>query len=317
MIRFIFGAVLLLLVTPIALAVRHFNKKGQYADPAIQAGAGWTGFASATVGILLALWATVRVVPANSVGIPTQFGSIGQPMESGFHFTAPWTTVHTFSTRMQESSMLGATDEGDKGKDDSIEVRGSDGYLMHVDVTIRYFIEEDNAAALFKLVGSETGIRERLVRPEVREAVRVAFAEYTAEEGYTSGREAIRSAVADDLAKRLQRYGLRLDSVAIRNVAPDATLSKAISERAAAREKALQATIDQQRQETEAQTRLEVAKTDAEAKQVAARAEAAANEIITASLSDELLRLKQIEALKDANTVYVPSDASVLIGGSR
>jgi regulator of protease activity HflC (stomatin/prohibitin superfamily) len=267
----------------------------------------------AILAVLLLGFSTVRIVPSNTVGIPTTFGSIGQAKGAGFHLTAPWTSINTFSTRVQESSMLDVLDEGDRAKKDAIEVRGSDGYQMRVDITIRYFIEEKSASALFRLVGSETGIRERLVRPEAREAVRVVFAKFTAEEGYTSQREAIRTEIEADLAKRLLKYGLRLDTVNVRNVAPDPVLASAISDRAKAREQALQAEITQKTQVTEAETRRKVAETDAKAKVIAAQGEADSNAIITASLTPELLTLKQIEALEKANTVYIPAGSQVLV----
>lgn len=272
------------------------------------------------LGLLLIVWSTVRVVPANHVGIPTEFGSIGNPLNSGFQFTTPWTDITKFSTRMQELSMLGAADDptvnNDDGRGDSIEVRGSDGYVMWSDVTVRYFIEGDSASDLFRLVGSEDGVKERLVRPEVREAVRVEFAKWTAEQGYTSERDAIREAIFADLEVRLARYGLRLDSVAVRNVAPDPVLANAISERAAARERALQATIQQGTDLTLAETRKLVAETDAAAKVAAAQGEADANRILAASITDEILMLKRIEALRDANTVYVPDGTQILVAAN-
>lgn len=326
MIRFVFGILFLVVALVAFLAARAGRRNAarkkeagrNSTDSEDMAFVGrLVGWASVGLAILLVGWSCIRVVPANHVGIPTQFGSIGAPMDSGIKFVAPWTDVNTFSTRMQESSMLGATDEGDKAKDDSIEVRGSDGYLMRVDVTARYFVQPEAASRLFRLVGSEDGIRERLVRPEVREAVRVAFAAYTAEEGYTSEREAIRALINDDLASRLEKYDLRLDSVAVRNVSPDTTLAKAISDRAAAREKALQANIEQGRLLTEAETRKKVAETDATAKIIAANAEAEANDIVAASLTPEVLQAKQIEALRDANTVYLPLGSSVIVAGTQ
>lgn len=327
--RFITGCVMLVIIFPICAIVAFALRRSAKADRS-RGGlnnyaqdkefgavvAKWAGRAFIGFGVAFIGWSTIRVVPANHVGIPTEFGNIKAPLDSGIHFVSPWTDVNLFSTRMQESSMLGAADEGDKAKDDSIEVRGSDGYKMNVDVTVRYFINQENASALFKLVGSEDGIRERLVRPEVREAVRLAFAGFTSEEGYTSQREAIRDAAQADLEKRLARYGLRLDSVAIRNVAPDAALGQAISDRAAARERALQAEIEQGRLVTEAETRRQVAEKDAEAKLIAANAEAQANDIVAASLTDAVLEAKRIEALRDANTVYVPYDSTVLVGGT-
>lgn len=38
--------------------------------------------------------------------------------------------------------------------------------------------------------------------------------------------------------------------------------------------------------------------------------------IVAASLTDAVLEAKRIEALRDANTVYVPYDSTVLVGGT-
>jgi regulator of protease activity HflC (stomatin/prohibitin superfamily) len=266
------------------------------------------------LGLLFIVWSTVRIVPANAVGIPTEVGKIQDPINSGFHFVKPWTKINTFSTRVQELSMLRAADEGDKAKDDSIEVRGSDGYKMNVDITIRYFINPASAAKLFRLYGSEDGIKQGVVRPEARESVRIAFAKFTSEEGYTNKREPISADVFADIQKRIARYGLTLDTVNLHNVAPDPTLAQAISDRAAAREKALQANIEQERLQTEAQTRLNVAKTDAETAREKAAGEADANVILADSVTPELLELKRLEALAKANTIYVPDNAQILVG---
>jgi regulator of protease activity HflC (stomatin/prohibitin superfamily) len=243
-----------------------------------------------------------------------EVGSIKDPVNSGFHVMVPWADVHTFSTRLQELSMLAAVDEGDKAKDDSVEVRGSDGYEMNVDITVRYFIEGSEASTLFRLVGSEDGVKQRLVRPDVRNRTRVAFAEFTSEEGYTSQRDKIAANLAADLTPRMAAYGLRLESVSIRNVKPDPVLAKAISDRAAAREQALQAGIEQKKLITEAETRRKVAETDARAKVIAAQGEADSNRIITQSITSDLLTLKQIEALRDANTVYIAPGTSIIVG---
>jgi regulator of protease activity HflC (stomatin/prohibitin superfamily) len=215
---------------------------------------------------------------------------------------------------MQELSMLKAADEGDKAKDDSIEVRGSDSYQMFVDVTVRYFIESPSAPSLFRLVGTEDGVKQRLVRPDVRELVRIEFTKYTAEEAYTAKRQAILDNLTASVKTDLQKYGLRLDSIAIRNVALESTLAKAIADRAAAREQALQATIEQGKQVTEAETRRKVAETDAQAKVIAAKGEADSNNILNASLTPELLQLRRIEALEKANTIYVPDNSNILVG---
>ncbi len=105
-------------------------------------------------GLLLLALACIRIVPANTVGIPTTFGSIGSPMSPGLKVVSPFTEVNTFSTRLQESTMLADVDEGDRKRDDSIEVRGSDGYAMKVDLTIRFAVRPDAASTLYRRVAT-------------------------------------------------------------------------------------------------------------------------------------------------------------------
>jgi regulator of protease activity HflC (stomatin/prohibitin superfamily) len=281
-------------------------------------------------GIFLSLfliffaWSCIKIVPANNVGIPVAFGQIGSPLDSGFHIEKPWTKVHNFSTRLQESSML-SSGEGEQGKQDSISVRGNDGYEMWVDVTIRYTIDEAIADQLFRRVGSMDGIRDRIVRPEVRESVRIVFARFTSEDGYSTKREVIARDVNTLLKERLNVYGVNLDSAVIRSVDPDQTLKNAISQRAAAREKSLQAEIEQDRQVTESETRKQVAERDAtalttkaqgeaDAKRIAAQGEADSNKKVSESLTPEILRQLQIEALKNGTVYVVPDGGNFVLG---
>lgn len=282
---------------------------------------GWVLLFLAVLGIGTSV---IRVVPANSVGIPVNFGSIGKPMGSGPRFTAPWTKIHNFSTRLQELSML-SKGEGGTDKSEAISVRGSDGYEMFVDSTIRYYVDQKVANDLFKRVGSMEGVRDRIVLPEVREGIRIIFARYTAEEGYSIQREKIAGDVTLLLRERLAPYGVNLDSALIRSVDPEPKLTQAIGDRAAARERALQAEIEQRKLVTESETRKQVAERDAtaavtkaqgqaDAQRISAQGEADANTKISASLTDDLIRMAYTEALKAGTVFVVPDGASFILG---
>ena len=264
---------------------------------------------------LLALFvifsAFVRIVPANTVGIPTTFGKVGSPLASGFHVTAPWTEITGFSTRIQELSMLRASDEGDKAKDDSISVIATGGGSMKVDVTVRFSVAPDQAAALFRQAGSLDLIKDRFVRPETREVVRNIFGEYSAEEGYSTQRAKIATQVTEELAVRLVKRGIVVDSVNIRDVLPEQQVLDAINAVLQTRNQAVQALEDQKKQVTEAQTRKQVATLDkesaitkaealAQAVSIAAQAQAEANAKIAASLTPELVQLEIAKACADA-----------------
>ena len=125
--RFITGCVMLVIISPIcaivafalrrsAKADRSRGRLGGYAEDK-EFGADIAKGASRAfigLGFVFIGWSTVRVVPANHVGIPTEFGNIKTSLDSGIHFVTPWTDVNLFSTRMQESSMLAPVDAGVK-----------------------------------------------------------------------------------------------------------------------------------------------------------------------------------------------------------
>lgn len=269
------------------------------------------GLVALGLGLLFGFWSTVRIVPANTVGIPTTFGSIGSPMQSGFHITAPWTDVNTFSTRIQELSMLKAVDEGDKAKDDSIEIIADGGGSMSVDLTVRYSIIGEQAAVLFKQAGSMDLIKDRFVRPDAREVTRNVFALYSAEDGYSTKRAEIALLITEQLRERLETRGIIIDSVNVRDVLPEAQVLSAINAILQTRNEATKALEDQKKQVTEAETRKQVAErdkdatitkaeADAEAVRIAAEAQANANALIAASLTPELVELEKAKACAEA-----------------
>jgi regulator of protease activity HflC (stomatin/prohibitin superfamily) len=259
------------------------------------------------LGVVLIVVGTIRVTGATNVGIPVTFGKIGEPLRPGFHVVAPWTEVTNFSTRLQQSDMSQIPTEGDRKTPDGVEVLSSEGGRMVLDVTVRYFIDFDKAPELYRQVGSMDGIRERVVRPDVRSLVRDVYSRYSAEEGYSSKREIVASE-AEKLAKeRLEPRGIRLDALKVRNITLEPNLQTQITAKLEAKQAAERALIDQQKAQTEAETRRRVAETDALASVIAAKGQAEANDIIAKSLSAEILRSKEIEAIaKNPNTVLYP-----------
>ena len=268
----------------------------------------------------------VQSVPANSIGIPTLFGKVGSPLRPGIHLVAPWTEVTTFTTRVQELSMLRANDEGDKAKDDSISVIASGGGAMSVDLTVRYALDDSQASDLFRQAGTMELVKERFVRPDSREVTRNVFGQYVAEEGYATKRGEISAAIAEQLRPRLAERGILLDSVNVRDVLPEQRVLDAINSVLAARNQATQAFETQKQKVTEAETAAKVAKAEAEARLTRARAEAdaalltataqaEANTKVAASLSPQLAALQTAQAC--ANAIAATKAAVVTCGANN
>jgi regulator of protease activity HflC (stomatin/prohibitin superfamily) len=183
----------------------------------------------------------------------------------------------------------------------------SEGGRLVLDVTVRYRIDKTQASSLFRIVGTADGLRERIVRPDTRSLVRDVYSRYTAEDGYSLKREIVATTAETELRERLLPRGILLDALKVRDIKLETNLQNQITQKLEAKQAAERALIEQRRAQTEAETRKKVALTDAEARVVRARGEAEANGILTASLTSELLRSKEIEAIaSNPNTVLYP-----------
>lgn len=263
------------------------------------------------VAAVFGLWSTVRVVEANEVGVPTTFGRIGEPMQSGFQLVAPWTKVTTFSTRTQELSMLAATDEGDKAKDDAVEVIAKGGGSMKVDVTVRWSVDPEAVSRLFRQAGSLDLVQQRFVRPDSREVVRNVFGQHSAEGGYSTERAEMAIEITDQLRAVAGPRGITIDSVNIRDVNPEENVLKGINDIVSARNDAATALEVQKQTLTDAETKRQAAEIDAkaavakatgeaDAQRINAQGEADANAKIAASLTPDLLHLQEVQACAEA-----------------
>jgi regulator of protease activity HflC (stomatin/prohibitin superfamily) len=265
------------------------------------------GIAVTALGAVLAVGSSARLIGATDVGVPVTLGKVGAPLRSGVHFVAPWTQVSSFSTRLQQSDMSQTAGEGDRTGNDGVEVLSSEGGRMVLDVTVRYSVKAESAATLFRQVGSMNGIREQIVRPDVRSRLRDVYSRYTADEGYAAKREKVASEAEAEVRERLTPFGLVIDAVKVRNITLETNLQSQITAKLEAKQAAERALIEQQKAQTEAETRRKVAETDAQASVAAARGQAEANTILAQSLTPELLKAREIEAItKNTNTVLYP-----------
>lgn len=292
------------------------------------------GFGTLILGLLavvLVAVSCIRIVPARNVGIPVTLGKVGSSMDSGLHFTAPWTKIHTFSTRLQELTMRGDPD-GDndeqkdkkRGAEHAVDLRGSDDGVVYADVTIRYELEKAPADETFNRFRSMDDIENKLIMPDARSIMREASKDFPSTSLVAENRAEVERLTSEALTERLARYNIRVDQVSIRGMRPSDKVRDAIDVKLQKEQEAQQARIDQQTRKTNAETQVieataaadaerEKAQGVADARLIAAEAEAEANRKLAASLTPEVLEAQRIEALRQAGAIYVPSDVSLFV----
>jgi len=188
--------------------------------------------------------------------------------------------------------------------------------IQEVDVvyTLNYQISKENAQTIYKTIG--TMYYDTVIMPRVQEAVKTVFAKYDAE-NLISNRENLSTQIKDILDDKLAMYNIEVLDASVENIDFSDAFTSAVEEKQVAAQNKLkaeteqaQATMEEQAKAeravitAEAQARtaviaaeadLEITKIQADAAEYAGQKDAAVNNAIANSLTEQLLRYYYIK----------------------
>lgn len=243
------------------------------------------------VALIIFSNATFVTIDAGERGVLFRTFSGGLDKENiyspGFHIVAPWNTMYVYEVR--ESQL-----------EEAMEVLSSNGLNISVDVTARIRPMYDKVGDLHETFGRE--YMERLVRPEVRSSVRQVIGKFTPEELYSTKRDEVQTLITEELSKSLGNNFVNLRAILIRDIELPTKVSAAIEEKLEAEQASLKYEYILTRERQEAERRL-----------IEAEAKAAANRVLSASLSDKILQDKGIEATLELSKS--PNSKVIVVGG--
>lgn len=207
----------------------------------------------------------------------------------GFHFMAPWNNMVVYETRQQETA-------------EELNVLSSNGLEIRVDVSSWYQPLFAELGLLHGNIG--TDYLRRVVIPSMRSSARSVIGRYTPEQIYSTKRDAIQDEIYVETKKLLDQKHVQLNQILIRSIVLPPTIKNAIEGK-----------LKQEQESLEYEFKLQIAKKEAQRQQIEADGKAVANRILSASLTDKILRDKGIEAtLKLAES---PNSKIVIIGSSK
>ena len=220
--------------------------------------------------------------------------------QPGFHVLAPWNTMYRYDVR-------------EKQIEEKIDALSNNGLNIAVDVTVRVNPAYDKIGALHEKFGKD--YVNTLIRPEVRSAVREAIGKFTPEELYSTKRDEVQTLIQTDLEKSLIDNYIELKATLIKDIELPDKVRGAIEDKLEAEQSALKYEFILAKERQEAERRI-----------IEAEAKARANQILNASLSNNILRDKGIEATLElakapgSKVVVVGSDGSgglpLILGGN-
>ncbi len=242
---------------------------------------------------IIIFWARMMItIDAGHAGVKFRLLSGGidttQTFNDGFHLISPLNKMIIYETRQQETA-------------EEMNVLSSNGLEISVDVSAWYKPEYDKIGLLHSKIGKD--YLGRIIIPALRASARSVIGRYTPEQIYSSKRDVIQDEIFEEAKIILEDKYVDLIQILIRSIILPPTIKSAIESK-----------LKQEQESLEYEFKLEKAEKEAERQRIDAMGKAKANEILSASLTDKILREKGISATLEL--AKSPNAKVVIIGNS-
>ncbi len=241
----------------------------------------------ALVGLIGVLGQSIVSIPAGHIGLKDFFGKIGDSvLAPGIHIVNPLLTIREMDIRTQEAT-------------ETASVPSKEGMNVTLDISLLYSLDPVRAASIYRTIGRDYAAI--FVVPTLRSEVRGATTSYEAKALYTSQRQAIAETIHTALGPIFAERGIRLEQVLLRSVTLPPQLAQSIENKLQAEQESerMRFVLDRERQE-------------AERKKIEAQGISDFQTIVSAGISQNLLRWKGIEATEK---LAASANAKVVIVG--
>ncbi|QZT37435.1 prohibitin family protein [Halosquirtibacter xylanolyticus] len=207
--------------------------------------------------------------------------------QPGFHIKAPWNTITIYNVKEQK-------------REERMDVLDKNGLSINIDVSVRFNPVYDEIGFLHERFGRN--YIDQLVVPEVRSTVRQVAGRYTAEEIYSTKRREVEKSIIEESMTSLEKNHIEMRALLIRSINLPDQIKQAIENK-----------LKQEQEALAYRFKLEREKSEAERKRIEANGIADYNKIISASLSDNVLKQRGIEATLELSK---SNNSKVIVVGS-
>ena len=264
---------------------------------------GFIGAIALGVIIVFSLFLTVLMVERVPVGYEATVYSINggiknETLKQGWHIVGPGKKVKLFTVSNEILVLTKDKREGSKGND-SFRVSTSDDATIAISFQMSYRFKPEDLVSTFKKYKGMNGndIVENRVKSVMKSKVSEVTTNYSLMQIYSGDRAEINHKITDYLNEEFGKaYGMEVMDASIIDVHPDKQLKQTINNRVEALQKKEQAKAEQETAKVEAQTALIKAQNEADIQVTKAKAEAEANKVKAASITPELIQMKEAEA---------------------
>lgn len=222
------------------------------------------------IGIVI-LIASITTVPTGYVGVKTRFGQVQDDViQEGFNLKAPFIeSIVKIDCRTQKYEIATEASSKDLQK------------ISNLKVVVNYNVDKNNANNLYKEVGKD--YQTVLIEPAILESIKQGISQYTAEETITK-RSEVADVIINLLKEKLENKGVTVTALNITDLSFSEEFDTAVEQKQIVEQETQKAQYELEKAKVENEKKIENAKADAEVMRQQ-------NEQIT----DNYLRLKEIE----------------------
>lgn len=214
-------------------------------------------------------------------------GTQAEVYNEGVNIVPPWNRMYVYSVRMQD-------------RKEDLHIVTINGLSVELEASIRYRPVVEELPMLHTEIGP--AYYETIMAPIVRSEARNVGGQYSPEEIYSTKRDVVGEEIYEAVRTKLEGKHLTLEAILVRNVDLPPAIKTAINEKLEEEQKALKMefTLNRERQE-------------AERKRIEAQGIADFQKIVSAGISENLLRWKGIEATEH---LALSENSKVVVIGS-
>lgn len=258
----------LLLVATIATLVITLKKENEFGCVTLK----WNkkGLLSVVPLGLLVFVQSICVIPSNTVGVKYSalHGTSKDTLKEGVHFVTPFVDkIYKIDTTVQERT------------DDKVSVQTKDAQWAKMQVNVKYEVSKSNAFKVYKQYKTMDALKDNIIGNYAQNAMNEVCSNYNIIDLLGDKRNEIINKATDILKQDLEKEGVTLKMLTIKDLDAGKKIEKAISDEAVAK-----------KQVETAKQKQEKARTEAETKLIEAEGEANANAVKTKALTPEVLQ---------------------------
>lgn len=280
--------------------------------------------------VAISVLTCIERVEVGNVGVVYSMKGVeDEVLTQGWHFVAPLKKVKQFPISQQQIVFSNNPADYNLGKKEETPDwhidAPADGGMVSINLTVNYNFLPDRVVELYKKFNGMDG--ETIVASRVQNSIIAYVKEVTPRfsvmDIYSDKKSEVNDAITEYLNKHLtNEYGINVSSALVIDVQLDNALQEKIKAKEQAKQDVEIAELDRQtalaRAETEkveAETKaaIDIIQAEADAKRILieAEAEAEANKIVAASITSNLISMKEAEARMEHGWVTVQGGSVV------